>query len=79
MSKFQLQRRVRLLESALRPFARFSHESAATKIARGETPDPNDVFVPDRGDVWFYIGQADPRTRAHLHTDDFQRARSLVA
>ena len=78
MSKGDLRRRVRVLEKALRPFARFTHESAAEKMARGEQPDPNDVFVPDKGDVWFYIGQKDPHTRAHLHTDDFQRARQVL-
>ena len=80
MSKkeIRLQRRVCVLEGALQPFSRFSHESPASKVARGVAPDPDDVFVPTEGAVWFYVGAPLEGCRMHLHTDDFQLARSLV-
>ena len=75
MSKreIKLSRRVRELEAGLRPFAKFTHVPD-----RIEPKKPHEVFVPTEGDVWLYVGQADPRSAAHLHTDDFQLARSLV-
>ena len=65
-------RRINELEDALRPFARFTHETDATKRA------PHEVFVPTEGDVWFYVGRAEQVGRCHLHTDDFKRARRVL-
>ncbi len=71
--EIRLQRRVRDLEGALQPFARFTHIPD-----RLEKKRPDEIFVPTEGDVWLYVGTAEPHARAHLHTDDFQLARSLV-
>ena len=71
--EIRLSRRVRELEGALRPFAKFTH------VPDRITPKkPHEVFVPTEGDVWLYIGEADPHAPAHLHTNDFQVARMLV-
>ena len=74
MSKreIKLTRRVRVLEGALRPFAKFTHVPD-----RIHSKEPHEVFVPAEGDVWLYVGQVD-EAPAHLHTNDFQLARSLV-
>ena len=60
------------LLAALRPFAKFTHEPDAMKR------EPWEVFVPTEGEVWFYVGEKQQLGRAHLHTDDFRRARALV-
>ena len=66
-----LRARVRELESALRPFARFSHES-------WDKRDPVlDVFVPVRGPVWLYVGLGN-KSIPHLHTDAFETARRVL-
>lgn len=67
-----LKRRVRELEKALRPFARFTHEPDGMKRAQG------DIFVPTQGDVWFYVGHNAEGHRPHLHTDAFATARRLL-
>lgn len=74
MSKreIKLSRRVRELEAGLRPFSKFTHVPD-----RIEPKKDGEIFVPTEGDVWLYIGQSD-ESPAHLHTDDFQLARSLV-
>ena len=70
--EIKLRRKVRELEGALRPFARFSND----RTGLGWKVD--DIFVPTEGDVWLYVGTADPHAPAHLHTNDFRLARSLV-
>ena len=67
----RLKRRIRELEDALRPFARFTHERDLLKR--------DDVFVPADGPVWFYIGHFEGQDRCHLHTDDFEEARKMLA
>ena len=67
--EIRLQRRVRDLEGVLQPFSRFTHV---------EKKAADEIFVPTEGDVWLYVGTADPHAPAHLHTNDFQLARSLV-
>ena len=37
-----------------------------------------DVPVTEAGDVWFYVGKADPKYPAHLHTVDFLTAKEAV-
>ena len=67
-----LKRRMRELEAALRPFARFTHE------ADGSKRDRDEIFLPTEGDVWLYVGHRGDGASAHLHTDAFATARSLL-
>ena len=60
------------LKAALKPFTRFTHERDPMKRAQHE------VFVPTEGDVWFYVGEAEQVGKAHLHTDDFKRAKRAM-
>ena len=70
--EIMLRRRIRELETALRPFSRFTHEKDGSKRAKG------DIFVPIEGDVWFYVGLADDYAAAHVHTDSFKAARAAL-
>lgn len=72
--EIRLQRRVKDLEGALRPFSKFTRESDGRKRA------PDEIYYPAEGDVWLYVGQVDELSgvAAHLHTDDFKLARRLV-
>jgi hypothetical protein len=74
-NKFQevitLRKRIRDLENALRPFARFSHESWEKRGA-------DDIFVPTEGEIWLYIGALGDGKPGHLHTDAFAAARKVM-
>ena len=67
----RMRARVRELESALRPFARFSHESWDKRDS------VHDVFVPTTGPVWLYVGLGN-KSIPHLHTDAFETARRVL-
>ena len=63
---------IKTLLDALRPFAKFTHETDPAKHR------PEEIFVPTEGSVWLYVGEVEQLGKVHLHTDDFQRARALV-
>ncbi len=73
MSKkeIKLQRKIKELERALYPFAKFSHTKEGMRPFE-------DIFVPTEGPVWFYVGKPLEGSRMHMHTDDFKLARRLL-
>ena len=72
MGEARQRQNSKALLNALRPFAQFTHEHDPAKRKSHE------IFVPTEGDVWFYVGKAEQVGEAHLHTNDFKRARELV-
>lgn len=70
--EIKLRRRVRELEVALFPFAKFTREADGSRRSKDE------VFLPTEGPAWLYVGHHADGVRVHLDTSDFARVREVL-